>query len=918
MESIPYHALSINECLKKTETTKNGLKKEQALERLKKYGANVLPETEKHSAIKIFLAQFYNPLIYILFVAAAITLFTKHFVDFTIITAVILISSIVGFIQEFKANNSLSELKNFITYRALVLRGEKEIALNAEQIVPGDIVFLTAGDKIPADIRIIEAQNFEVIEASLTGESSSSIKNTDKLPVGTALAERENMAFFGTVAAKGKAIGVVVGTGLRTEIGKISKLIKETKEEPSNLQKQLIFLGRFIGFFLVGLSIILVGFGIFTGQSWLNMFLIAVSVVVAAVPEGILPALTVILAVGMKRIHKNHGLVRKMSSAETLGAVSVICSDKTGTLTTGVMQISHIATGYELLHKTDKALSEAITEKNSDMHALVIKSGFMCNNAVIENPEEDLTKWKIIGDQTERALLIAGYNAGLNKDAFEKEEHRIAEIPFDSEYKFMATMHSRRGKPDSIYAKGAPEKILDLSEYIDINGKTRKLTKNDMEKIKQHQQKFSSTGLRVLGIAHSSNKNNYTKENFTAEKLKGLTFIGLVALRDPLRDTAKNAIELCRSAGIHTVMITGDHKITAKAIANELGLRTNAENIIEGKDLEKMSDEELIHAISHIDIYARVEPKHKIRIVSAWQKHGHIVGMTGDGVNDAPALKKADIGIALGSGTDVAKETSEIVLLDNNFSTIVSSIKRGRIIFNNIRKVVVYLMCDSFTELTLIGGTLFINFFLHLELPLPLIPAQILWIKIAEDAAPAMALAFDDIDDGVMEEPPRKMKEKILPNRFKLFIMFYSIIMDITLLALFYYIWKSTDNINFARTFAFAGLGFTSFFFIFSARSLKTYVFRINPLKNKYVIGSVIIGLSLLIIAVYVPFFHSNILYTVPFGRFEWGLIFAYTALSIFIFELGKRVFLMNRKKTPKAAIKKRRLDGREQPGIIA
>ncbi|KKT35748.1 MAG: Calcium-translocating P-type ATPase, PMCA-type [Parcubacteria group bacterium GW2011_GWA2_44_12] len=898
MEQLLFHALSAHECYKKLETTSKGLASKEAEIRLKKYGPNALADHTKLSALGIFVSQFANPLVYILFAAAVISAFTKDFVDMGIIIAVIAISSVVGFIQEYKANHSLEELKTLIAYHALVQRDGIKLPISSKEVVPGDMIFLEAGEKVPADIRLTRVLDMEVIESALTGESTTSVKNSNALLAGVNLAERSNMAYLGTIIAKGKAEGVVVSTGAETELGKISKLLQETKEDISPLEKQIRRLGQLIGIFLIGLATFLFGFGILLQHSWLEMFLVSVAVLVAAIPEGILPALTVILAVGMKRIHKNNGLIRKMVSAETLGSVSVICSDKTGTLTSGVMQVSEILTGKTLFDHRKNDISNDI-EKEAQSHSLALKIGVLCNNALVENPHEDLDKQRIIGSPVEKALFISGSAFGLNKDSLEKNEPRVSEIPFDADYKFMATMHHREGHAHFIYVKGAPEKLLALSSFLEEENQICPLRKTHTQHILRQQKNLSAKGLHVLAVAYKIDKTQNPQEHFHPKTVSDLTFVGLIGLRDPLRETAKESVALCRSAGIHIVMVTGDHHLTAIAIGKEIGLRTEDKNVLEGNALDALSDQELARIIKTVDIYARVAPKHKIRIVEAWQNAGHIVGMTGDGVNDAPALKRADIGIALGSGTDVAKETSDLVLLDDNFSTIVTAIKRGRIIFDNIRKVIVYLMCDSFTELTLLSGTLLINMFIKSDIPLPLIPAQILWIKIAEDAAPAMALAFDDIDENVMRDPPRKHNEPILPHRYKAFILFYSIIMDITLFLLFLYIWKTTHAISFARTFAFAGLGFSSFFFIFSARSLKTHIFALNPFQNRYVLASAGIGMLFLLIAIYVPFFHTNILFTTPFGIFEWGILFVYTAQSIFIFELGKRIFLMKNKRAP-------------------
>lgn len=851
MNPLIYHRLSIKEVFKALKTQAQGLSKKEAASRLEKFGPNKLPEAKRFSALILFLHQFKNPLIYILFAALTISFATKHFVDAWIILVVILISSAVGFLQEYKASQALSRLKQMVRHKARALRDGKEMIVAQEEVVPGDIILLSAGDKVPADARLIEAQNFEVVEAALTGESIPSSKGIDILPQDTPLADRENMVYLGTVVARGKAKAIVVSTGQKTELGRIATLVKETADEKTPLQEQLTHFGRVIGLILVVVNILIFGLGVLTGKPLFEMFLTSVAVVVAAVPEGLLPAMTVILAIGMQRLAKHKGLVRKMLAAETLGSVSVICADKTGTLTQGEMRVSQI------IPKTS--------------HFFALKIGLLCNNAVIENPDKELKDWVIVGDPTEKALLLAGCAAGLKKEELEKEEPRIAEIPFDSEYKFMATLNQTEIR-NFIYAKGAPEKILALSA----------LTAAKKKEIQKQYEHLTSLGLRVLAVAYKLEDKIKSSEEFTRENLSDLIFVGLVALKDPLRPEAKKAIALCQNAGIQPVIVTGDHKLTAMAIVQELGIEVSRENVLEGADLDKITDEELRELVKKIVIFARVEPKHKIRIVQALQANGEVVAMTGDGVNDAPALKKADIGVAVGSGTDVAKEVADLVLLDNNFGTIVEAVRRGRMTFNNIRKVILYLLTDSFSEMVIVAGSVILG------LPLPILPAQILWIKLIEDAAPAMSLSFDEIDEDVMKEPPRKKTEPILNHKAKALIAFYAIVMDLILFGLFYYFWKTSGNLDYARTITFVGLGLASLFYIYAVRGLKLSIFKLNPFSNKFLMATTVVGALLFLVAIYAPFF-NNILRTVPLGIKEWLVLGSYAMLGIVVYEVGKK-----------------------------
>lgn len=887
-----YYSFSIDQVYESLETGKDGLSKEEAKRRLERFGPNKLPEAKKFSALTLFVRQFKNPLIYILFAALVISFATAHLIDAGIILVVILVSSVVGFLQEYKASQALSRLKQMVRYKAKVLRDGQETVVDQEALVPGDIIFLFPGDKVPADARLIEAHNFEVVEAALTGESVPSGKNVETIASDTPLADRENMIYLGTVIARGKAKAVVTATAQQTELGNIATLVRETEEAPTPLQEQLNHFGKVIGLILVGLNVLIFGLGILRGKPLFEMFLTSVAVMVAAVPEGLLPAMTIILAIGMQKLAKHKGLVRKMLAAETLGSVSIICVDKTGTLTQGEMRVAEIITETtKLSHNGESFMSagkhgsRTIQPDGEASHIIALKTGLLCNNAIIENPESELKDWTIVGDPTEKALLLAGRAAGLKKEELEKNEPRVAEIPFDPEYKFMATLH-KLGKSQmerlSVYAKGAPEKILELSSFIDVDGKKTNLTAEKRKVIKKQYEDLTSSGLRVLAVAYKLEGSININQEFTKENLDNLVFVGLVALKDPLRFGAKETITLCQDAGIRTVIVTGDHKLTAMAVGRELGITIEQEEVLVGLDLDKSTDKELQELVKKVVIFARVEPRHKIRIVSALQANGEVVAMTGDGVNDAPALKKADIGVAVGSGTDVAKEVADLVLLDNNFRTIVEAVRRGRITFNNIRKVILYLLTDASTAMTLVGGSVLLG------LPLPLLPAQILWIKVAESSLPAMALAFDEVDDNTMKEKPRKKGESILSNPMKQLVVFYALIMDLVLFGLFYYYWKTSGDLDFARTIAFVGLGMNSFFYVFAVRGFKIPVLKINPLGNKFLLVAMVLGLSIIGLAVYLPFF-NDILQTVPLGIKEWVVLLGYATLSIIVYEVGKK-----------------------------
>ena len=880
-----YYHLSIKEVLTKLQTKIQGLSSKEVSHRIKKYGYNKLPQTKKFSLLTLFFEQFKNPLIYILFFALIVSFVTKHYTDGWIILAVVTISTIVGFLQEYKANNALSQLKKLIKYKAKVIREDKEMIIAQEELVPGDIILLNPGDKVPADARILEVKNLEVIEASLTGESMPIEKNTKNIDEKTAMADRKNMVYLGTVISRGSGKAVITATGIKTEIGNIASLVHKTEEIVTPLQKQMLDFGKMIGVILIFVNIFIFGLGLLMGKPLFEMFLTSVAMIVAAVPEGLLPAMTVILAIGMQRLAKQKGLVRKMLATETLGSVSVICSDKTGTLTQGEMRIVKIITEKNKLSYHGDDFSKFIEPNSNASHITALKIGLLCNNAILENPDDEIHKWNIIGNPTEKALLLAGKTAGLHKENLEKKSPRITELPFESEHKYMVTGHKFKDDKFVKYIKGAPERILPFMSFVDVEGKQEKMSKLKKKEIQKKCDELTATGLRVIAIGFKLGKNQKQNIKINHNDLNNFVFVGLIAFKDSLRPEAKETIKLCQGAGIRPVVITGDHKLTATAIVKDLGLNVSEKNVMEGVELDNISDKKLKSIINKIIIFARVEPRHKIRIVTALQENGEIVAMTGDGINDAPALKKADIGVAVGSGTDVAKQTADLVLLNDNFKTIVGAIEQGRGTFDNIRKVILYLLSNSFTEVILIALSLVLG------LPLALLPVQILWVKMIEDSLPSMALAFDPINKNVMTHSPRKKEEAILNKNLKKLLVLFILISDTLLFAIFYYFWKKTGDAAYAQTIAFVGLGIASRFYIFSIRGLHQSILSYNPFKNKLVNWSTVFGFLMIIIAVYVPFL-NDILQTVPLGVHEWLILIAYAIVSISIYEIGKKVFI--------------------------
>ncbi|MFA4834242.1 MAG: HAD-IC family P-type ATPase [Patescibacteria group bacterium] len=882
-----FHSLSIESCLRELKTSASGLGSEEAARRLKKYGPNKLEEEKPLGRMTIFISQFKSPLIYVLLAAAIISFFLSEYVDAGVIMGAVVLNTIIGFFQENKANRALSQLRKMVEHKALVLRDGRETIVDSSQLTIGDIIILQTGNRVLADGRVIEANNLQVNEANLTGESIPSSKSLDKLAKGAALADQENIVFGSTIIVRGSGKAVVTAVGAKSEIGKIANLVKTTPEEKTPLQLRLLRLSKFLGLAVVLICLLVIGIGVWQGRDFFEMFMVAVAIAVAAIPEGLAIAVTVILVLGMQRILKQKALTRKLVAAETLGSTTVICTDKTGTLTEGKMQVSDIIIGereFEL-----KTMGGRQDSQEAKIVSLALQIGMMCNDAIIEIPKDKLAEERIIGAPTEVALLSAARQSGLDRNKLLKIEPKIGELPFSSERKFMITLHKGEDGNYILYEKGAPEKLLEKSEEFYHQGQLHKLTKEEKGKLTRVYEKLTSSGLRVLGVATRDlvdldGEVNKEEKNWSGLD-RNLTFVGFIALKDPLRPEAKETIKICRQAGIRPIIITGDHALTARAIAEEVGIKVKAEDIITGETLEKMDDKKLEELVKRIDIYARVSPHHKLRIVKALQARGEVVAMTGDGINDSPALKAADIGVALGTGTDIAKETSDIVLLDNNFKTIVAAVLEGRIIFSNIRKVITYLISDSFCEVILIVGSIMAG------APLAILPVQILWINIVNDGLPNFSLAFEKGDKGMMEEKPVKKKEPIINKEMKIIIFAAGLIRDLFILAIFYYLLRHSFDVDYIRTIVFAAVGVDSLMYIFSLRSFSRPIWRLNPFSNLYLIGAVVFSLFLLLLAIYWPPLQM-VLSTVPLSLNSWLLVTSTGFLSIIMIEMIKRYFI--------------------------
>ena len=864
MESLKFiwHNLSIQETAQVFDIDlEKGLSLEQVKENQEKFGFNQLPQKKPLSQMKIFLDQFKSILIYILIISEIITLILKEWTDAVVIFFAIALSTVVGYIQERKASNALRELKKVLEIKSICIRNGKEKQVSQKDLVPGDIIILKAGDKVPADARIIKSSNLKINEAALTGEWITSEKHCRVLAEDIPVADRENMLYMGTIVENGNAQAIVVQTGINTELGKVAVMIRETAEGKTPYQKKLSYFSSIVGIIISFICFFIFIEGLIKGKPFVEMFTTAVAVAVAAIPEGLPVAMTVILALGMGRILKKKGLVRKLSAAETLGSTSIICTDKTLTLTQGKMQVDEI-------RSNDEKLCSIIS--------------VLCSESFIENPDAPRKSWKLIGGPTDRGLVLGAEKKGLYKPELEKEFPKIDEISFNSKNKFIASLRQNK-KGNILFVSGAPEKMLNLSSFIRIKNRQNKtIDKIQRLKLEKELIELTSKGLRVIALAYKDTDIGTIKN----KDINNLTFVGFIGLKDPLRKDTKKAIEICKKAGIRTIIVTGDHILTACAVAKELGLETGAENVISGKDLDKLSDKEFQKRIDKICVYARVEPKHKLRIISAWQDKNKVVAMTGDGINDAPALKKADIGIAFGSGTDVAIEVSDLVLLNDNFSVIVSAVEQGRAILDNIRKVITYLLSDTFTEIILVSVTLFAGF------PLPISAVQILWVNLIEDGLPSIALAFEPKERGLMNQKPSGHDIPLLTREMKIIIFIIGLVTDLILLGVFFWLWNNNHDIAYVRTMIFVALSIDSIFYVFSCKSLRKNVWHTNIFSNKYLIMAWVISFLALFATVYLPVFNT-FLKTVALGFYDWMILIGLGLVELGLIETVKHYFIV-------------------------
>ena len=863
MENKSWFNKTIEEVEEELNTTSDkGLSNEEIEKRREKYGLNELEAKKKKSLLQKFLDQFKDFSIIILIIAAIVSGIVgvaegEGVTDTVIILLVVLLNAIIGVTQESKAEKSLEALQKLTAHASKVIRNGKLEVVPAKDLVPGDIVVLDTGDYIPADLRIIEAVNLKSQESSLTGESVPVEKNTEKIDdIETGLGDRLNMLFSSSLVTYGRGKGIVVETGMTTEVGKIAGMINQAEDQTTPLQNKLNKLGKTLGIAAIVICIVIFAVGLLQGKAVIDMFMTAVSLAVAAIPEGLVAVSTIVLAIGVQKMVKKNAIVKKLPAVETLGSATVICSDKTGTLTQNKMTVEKIF----INSKTEDLENVNVDE---DVNKLVY-ANMLCNDTKIAN-DGTLT-----GDPTETALVDMAFKLKFDKSVYEKMP-RLQEIPFDSDRKLMTTVNEINGKY-IVFTKGGVDELLNRCNSYLENGDIKNNLENYIPVIKKHNEDMAKEALRVLVCGYK--ELDHKPEDKDIETLEeNLTFIGMVGMIDPPREEAKKAVEKCKTAGIKTVMITGDHKITATAIAKKLGILENEDEAITGHELEKMSDEDLEKNVRHYSVYARVSPEHKVRIVKAWQKNGEIVAMTGDGVNDSPALKTSDIGCAMGVvGTDVAKEAADVILTDDNFATIVSAVEEGRRIYDNILKAIQFLLSSNIGEIVVLfiatlSTPLFANWFgitdiSHLEI---LLPIHILWINLVTDSLPALALAFDPANSDIMKRKPNKPSEGVFTQGMTWRVVYQGIMIGVlTLIAFMIGLATTTEpidgltldetKIEVGQTMAFVTLAFSELVHVYNIRNNKKSIFKTGIGKNRNLILATLASALLMIIILAVPF----------------------------------------------------------------
>ncbi|MCU7935823.1 MAG: cation-transporting P-type ATPase [Candidatus Thiodiazotropha sp. (ex Dulcina madagascariensis)] len=884
--SNSWHAVDFKTILHRFETDEAGLSMDEAARRYASFGPNRLPEPKARSALARFLYQFHNVLIYVLIAAAVVTVLLQHWVDAGVIFAVVMINALIGHIQEGKAEDALKAIRQMLSPHAMVMRDEKQLTLDAEKLVVGDIVLLQPGDRVPADLRLIGVKGLQIQESALTGESMAVEKITDPLSADVPLGDRVNMAYSGTLVTHGRGTGVVVTTGAQTEIGHISSLVAEVEKVTTPLLRQMAQFGRWLTAGILILALFTFIFGVFLRDYLMaEMFLASVSLAVAAIPEGLPAIMTITLAIGVQRMAQRNAIIRKLPAVETLGSVQVICSDKTGTLTRNEMTVRSIVTASEDIHISGTGYDPhgAISHNGQDLRpeerplvCEVTRAAVLCNDASLQQQDSG---WCVHGDPMEGALLIAGMKAGVDIDIVNKQHPRTDLIPFESEHRFMATLHHSHTGEAFIILKGAPEQLLKIcTQQRTLDGDQPLDANRWMQQIDA----MAVQGQRVLAIAVKPVQAEKCELNYE-DVQDGMILLGMLGLIDPPRTEAIEAVSICSKAGIRVKMITGDHSATALAIARQLKL-FNVREVLTGQDIETMDDDELRQSVGEIDVYARVSPEHKLRLVTLLQEQGLVVAMTGDGVNDSPALKRADVGTAMGlSGTEAAKEASEMVLADDNFASIISAVEEGRTVYDNLKKAILFILPTNGGEAFVILAAIAFGF--H---QLPLIPVQILWVNMITAVTLALALALEPTESDLMGRKPRKSGEPLLTPLLLWRIAFVSCILTGGTFGLFIWAREQGMSIEEARTVSVNTLVLFEIFYLFNARYMTASVLNWKGLTgNRYVLYA--IGLLLLFQLGFTYQPHLQLLFgTASIDVSIWLRIMLVSSSVLFLVEIEK------------------------------
>jgi Ca2+-transporting ATPase len=880
-----WHAIDVAQAFQVLNASPEGLTEAEIRRRLAQYGPNAIEAKKKTSKLALLFDQLKNPLVVVLVAAAAISLLAGEIVDAIVVGVVLLINTLIGFYQEYRAEEAIEALKARAAPEAEVLRCWDahtctEMRVRTADIVPGDVILLEAGDKIPADARIVQAANLEVDESMLTGESLPVRKKTEPLPEALSMTEWTNVVFAGTIVTYGRGRAVVFATGSATEMGRIATLIEETEKAESPLHRQTARLGRNLSFLALAVSILTFVLGLVRGFAMHEMLLFALASAVSSIPEGLPAVMTITLAVGVNRMASRNAIIRRLRAVDTLGAATVICTDKTGTLTTNQMTVQRIYVDGKMVEVSGVGFApegdfrhegKPIGVQDDASLEMILRAVALCNDAhLVRHVLEEGYRWEVRGDPTEGALVVAAEKAGVHKEALEEERPRIDETPFSASTRYMATFHARSRGEVEVYVKGAPETILGMCGQMIQGNRELALSEDEREAILAANTRMASAALRVLAVAYR------TIDAGAVERVKGeieagrdgLTFAGLVGMMDPPRLEVPEAVARCKGAGIRVVMATGDHQLTGGAIARQVGILRQGGHVLAGDDVERMSDQALDEAIGTTDVFARVSPQHKHRIVESLRRTGHVVAMTGDGVNDAPALEASEIGVAMGiAGTDVTRETADMVLTDDNFASIVNAVEEGRVVFQNLRKVTKFLISTNIGEdLTILASLVL---FACCE---PIITAvQILWVNLVTDGLLDITIAMEPQEGDVMHQPPRKPGEAIINREILMNVLFVSAFMAIGTLGVFAWA-SSTTNAHHARTMAFTTLAMFQVFNSLNCRSRTQSVFRLGLLSNVYLVGAIALSITLQVLANRLPFLQAA-LGTEPLALQDWGLI---------------------------------------------